>query len=130
MKTDRFLAHYSLLSDRFLPILTSTCSIYSLHKLLHMSIPFFFLIFCDSFCFWACQDLGEYGNKATNLARNIEPSMGSSMEKAACRVNNPFQNEGYYSDWNFDAALRLDVGQVAYSLNDGEHRAIAAGFIQ
>lgn len=56
--------------------------------------------------------------------------MGSSMEKAACRVNNPFQNEGYYSDWNFDAALRLDVGQVAYSLNDGEHRAIAAGFIQ
>lgn len=63
---------------------------------------------------------------ATKLARNIE----LSMEKAACQVNNPLQPGGYYSDQDFDTTLRLEVGQVAYSLNDGQCRARVAGFIQ
>lgn len=64
---------------------------------------------------------------ATKLARNIEPS----MEKAVCRVNNSLQQGGYYSDQDFDTALRLEIGQVASSLNDGQCRlARVARFIQ
>lgn len=63
---------------------------------------------------------------ATSLARNIEPS----VENSACQVNNPLQQICYYSDQDFDTALRPEIGQVAYSLNDGQCRARVAGFIQ
>lgn len=62
---------------------------------------------------------------ATSLARNVEPS----VKKAVFQVNNPLQQICYYSHQDFDTALRLERGQVAYSLNDGQCRARVAGFI-
>lgn len=63
---------------------------------------------------------------ATSLARNVEPS----VKKAVRQVNNPLKQICYYSHQDFDMALRLERGQVAYSLNNGQCRARVAGFIQ
>ena len=52
------------------------------------------------------------------------------MDKAVRQANNPLQQGGSYSDQDFEIALRLEIGRVAYSLNDDQCRARVAGVIQ